>query len=136
MSGGAPLFAAKRVSYVVFENHAKWHGVQESLGVSPFVSVGDVVREMGGWGYKCWYMSPWGLFPFPTPGSAEGEVPMRGCTPTIYAPSCARWRLYSRQFWSNILCAASPEEDEWMAWIEEVTLEPRTSREKLLAKAK
>jgi FkbM family methyltransferase len=97
LAGAAPLFAAKRVSYVLFENHAKWRASQEAIGMKVFVSVGDVVQQLVAFGYRCAYVSPWGLLPFETPGTPSGDKAFPGCKEGL--PACARHRLYNRQVW-------------------------------------
>ena len=106
-------------------------GVQEDLGVSPFITVGAVAGEIARAGYKCYYASAWGLIPFPTAGTPEGDALEEGCTPTYYA-KCSRASLYSRQFWSNILCARTPEDDAWVEWMEDALVSPLETRERLL----
>jgi len=130
LAGAAPLFAAKRVSYVLFENHAKWRATQEAIGVAEFVSVGDVVQRLVDVGYKCAYVTPWGLMPFETKGTPSGDKGFPGCNEGL--PQCARHRLYNRQVWSNILCAATPEEDLFVAWLSEALLSPYRTREEML----
>jgi hypothetical protein len=97
LEGAKPLFEAKRVSYVLFENHAKWRPTQEAMGLEKFVTVGDVVQQMVEFGYKCAYTTPWGLVPFETPGTPEGDKGFPGCNEGL--PFCARHRLYNRQVW-------------------------------------
>ena len=105
LEGAWPLFAAKRVSYVLFENHAKWEATQRSLGNPRLVTVGEVVGRMRGHGYTCFYVTPWGLLPFEVPATPSGDKERPGCSEGL--PFCARHRLYNRQFWvSSVPCAA------------------------------
>ena len=97
LAGAAPLFAAKRISYVVFENHMKWADTQAALGLKKLISVGEVVTQLARHGYKCHYVSPWGLLPFEIEGTETGDAPRPGCNEGL--PFCARHRLYNRQFW-------------------------------------
>jgi FkbM family methyltransferase len=130
LAGAEPLLAAKRISYLIFENHAKWRATQEAMGLPSFVSVGAVVARLGALGYACHYVSPWGLVPFEVPGTPGGDAPRPGCSEGL--PFCARWRLYDRQFWSNVLCAASPEEDASVQWLGNALVNPSARREELL----
>ena len=130
LAGAATLFAAKRISYVLFENHAKWKATQEAIGVKNFVSVGDVVQQMMGFGYKCAYVTPWGLLPFEMPGTPSGDKSLPGCKEGL--PFCARHRLYNRQVWSNVICGATPEEDLFWDWLSDALVGPYRKREDLL----
>ena len=130
LAGAAPLFRDKRISYVVFEDHAKWAATQAAMGVPALITVGAVARDLAGFGYKCHYVTPWGLLPFELPGTPSGDAARPGCGEGL--PFCARWRLYDRQFWSNVLCAASPEEDASVAWLADALVNPSARREALL----
>ena len=102
LAGAAPLFAAKRVSYLLFENHAKWRAAQEAIGMEKFVTVGDVVQQLASFSYKCFYISHWGLIPFELPNTASGDKGYPGCREGL--PQCARHRLYNRQVWVRFAC--------------------------------
>jgi FkbM family methyltransferase len=131
LAGGAALFKAQRVSFVVFENHSKWRAQQEVMRPgAPFVSVGDVAAWMKGWGYDCWYIHALGLIPFEVAGTPGGERERADCGEGL--PWCARARLYDRQFWSNVLCAAMPAERGWMEWLADAAVRPGVTKRGLL----
>ena len=116
----------------MFENHVKWTSVQTMLGVSPLVTVGAAVRELVSFGYTCFYMHTKGLIPFPSRGTPAGDAarPAAACHEGL--PFCARWRVYDRQFWSNVFCAA-PTEAGIMDWLQDAIVPPMTTRAELLA---
>ena len=95
-----------------------------------FVSVGEVVQNLVGFGYRCAYVTPWGLIPFETPGTPGGDKAFPGCKEGL--PFCARHRLYNRQVWSNVLCGATPEEDPLWDWMSDTLVGPFRKREELL----
>ena len=133
LAGAAPLFAQQRISYVLFENHAKWRQAQEAAGVpaAGFVGVGAAVRALAAHGYRCFYAHGLGLIPFVAAGTPQGEAarPAADCHEGL--PFCARWRLYDRQFWSNVLCGA-PSETLWLDWLADAMVAPDETRERLL----
>lgn len=131
LAGAARLLAAQRISYVLFENHAKWAQAQEAAGVSPFVGVGDVVGGLVRAGYRCAYVHRRGLLPFEVQGTPSGDAARAAAECHEGLPLCARWRLYNRHFWSNILCA-SPSEDKWFDWLADTLVDPDETREALL----
>jgi hypothetical protein len=98
--------------------------------VEPFISVGTAVAQLVGFGYRCFYVHPAGLLPFEVQGTPSGDAARPGCSEGL--PFCARHRLYNRQFWSNVLCAASPEEDLWLDWLADAMVSPFAKREQLL----
>ena len=130
LQGAKELIAARRISFILFENHIVWLQTQSDIGIHPFISVGDVVKDLAKYGYKCFYMNFYGLIPFPNEGSIEGDRarPVTVCHEGL--PWCARHRLYNRQFWSNILCGAK-EEEAWLDWLQETTVSPSTTRKSL-----
>jgi FkbM family methyltransferase len=134
LAGARELFAARRVSYVLFENHIKWRALQTELGVSPLVLVGDAVRAIEVHGYRCFYMHLKGLIPFPALGTPAGDRvrPVTECHEG--GAFCARGRVYERQFWSNILCGLNDEAE--LGWLQDSLVPPRTTREELLATLK
>ena len=95
------------------------------------ITLGYAVFDIARHGYKCFYISAWGLIPIPIAGSPEGEALEEGCVPTYYA-NCKRSRLYSRQFWSNIICARTPEDDVWVDWLQDAFMSPFETKETLL----
>lgn len=131
LAGAARLFAAQRISFVLFENHAKWRQAQEAAGVAPFISVGAAVRALIAHGYRCYYLHARGLVPFVTEGTPAGEAarPVAECHEGL--PFCARWRLYDRQFWSNVFCGA-PATHIWLDWLADAAVSPTETRDKLL----
>jgi FkbM family methyltransferase len=130
LQGAKKLIKARRISFILFENHIAWTDTQSDLGIHPFITVGDVVKDLAKNGYKCFYMHFNGLIPFPYEGSPEGDRarPVTVCHEGL--PRCARHRLYNRQFWSNILCGAQ-EEEAWLDWLQEATVSPLTTKETL-----
>jgi FkbM family methyltransferase len=134
LAGAERLFAQQRVSYVLFENHAKWSQAQEAVGFSPFVGVGDAVRALAAHGYRCFYLHSRGLVPFASRGTPAGDAarPVSDCHEGL--PFCARWRLYNRQFWSNIFCGARSE-SAWLDWIADAAVSPTETRDKLLRRS-
>ena len=134
LAGAERLFAEQRVSFVLFENHAKWSQAQEAVGFTPFVGVGDAVRALVAHGYRCFYLHARGLVPFASKGTPQGEAarPVSDCHEGL--PFCARWRLYNRQFWSNIFCGVRSE-SAWLDWIADAAVSPTETRDKLLRRA-
>jgi FkbM family methyltransferase len=132
LAGARRLFERARVAYVLFESHSKWTNAQADLGVVPFIGVGDVVAELTSLGYTCFYSHHRGLIPFASRGTPAGERarPVSECHEGL--PFCAWWRVYSRQFWSNVLCAA-PTEQDTLGWLLDAYVAPGTTRESLLA---
>jgi FkbM family methyltransferase len=131
LAGAERLFAAQRISFVLFENHAKWRQAQEAAGVSPFISVGHTVRILVAHGYRCYYLHARGLVPFVSEGTVAGNAarPVAECHEGL--PFCARWRLYDRQFWSNVFCGA-PATHIWLDWLADAVISPTETSDKLL----
>ena len=133
LAGARELFVDARVAFVLFENHNKWaHAQEDLLGVSEFISVGRVVRDFRDMGYRCFYTHSRGLIPFLSEGTADGDRarPKSICHEGL--PFCARHRIYNRQFWSNVFCAAPTEVDS-LDWLLDAYVPPGTTRESLLA---
>lgn len=120
LAGARPLFERKRVQYLIFENHAKWHTAPDVPGYTK-QRVGAVVSDLHSLGYACWYVHPWGLIHFPVPGTPEGDRPFEEpCQQGV--GRCARHRLYDRGFWSNVLCSLDGDTDVQMRWLADAML--------------
>ena len=91
-------------------------------------------RELVAHGYRCFYLHARGLVPFASKGTPQGEAarPVSDCHEGL--PFCARWRLYNRQFWSNIFCGVRSE-SAWLDWIADAAVSPTETRDKLLRRA-
>jgi len=129
LAGARRLLAEKRISYLLFENNFKWDKLQDFLGYEPRQTVGQAVAYVAGHGYKCYFVHPKGLVPIPVMGTPEGERAHAGCKKGNV--ECARWRIYDRAFWSNVLCAAD-EEQHWVHWLSDVILSPYATKTKLM----
>jgi FkbM family methyltransferase len=46
LQGAKELIAARRISFILFENHIVWLQTQSDLGIHPFITVGDVVKDL------------------------------------------------------------------------------------------
>lgn len=129
VAGARGLFEGKRVKYLIFENNHLWLTVPAMPGYER-QTVGQVVTELSKLHYPCWYITPWGLIPFPAHGTPEGDRQYE--TPCKQGASlCSRHSLYDRAFWSTLLCALEGETDEWFDWLQDATLRPRSTTSSL-----
>jgi len=112
----------------------QWRGQQDVMHPgAPFITVGEVAKWMKGWGYDCWYIHQLGLIPFEVEGTPGGDRERADCGEGL--PWCSRARLYDRQFWSNVLCAAMPAQRGWMDWLADAAVRPGVTKRGLMREA-